>query len=354
MSVPPANQKLESQNLEQQPSFMDIFVKRPVLSIVLSLVIILAGLNAAQQISVQQYPQIESASLVIDTVYTGASADIVKGYVTEPIERVTSTIPGVDYVDSVTTSGLSKVTAWLELNHSTTAALAELTTKLDQIKFELPSGVEDPSIQIVRVDSPYAVFYLDVESGQLPRSEVSDYLIRNVVPGMNDIKGVQKVTLEGGRDPAMRIWLDTDKLAVYDLSASEVFAALQANNTIATLGYSENARQRIDLMADTSLKSVADFENLIIREINGRQLRLASVADIEIGEAEGQVTARLDNKNTVFLAVWALPGSNEIEIGDALYKKLDETNQILPDGMQITIGYDGTLYMRDSIMKPYC
>jgi multidrug efflux pump len=336
---------------ENKPSFMDIFVNRPVLAIVLSVLIILAGLNAAQKISVQQYPKIESASLVINTVYTGASADVVKGYVTEPIERVTSTVPGVDYVDSVTTAGFSKVTAWLELNHSTTDALAELTTKLNQIKFELPTGAEDPAIQIVRADSPYAVFYLDVQSQGLPRSEVSDYLIRNVVPSMSDIEGVQKVTLEGGRDPAMRIWLDADKLAIYDLSASDVFAALQANNTIATLGYSENNRQRIDLMANTSLKSVADFENLIIKEKDGSQLRLGTVADIEIGEAEGMVTARLDSHDTVFLAIWALPGANEIDIGDALYAKLPQINEGLPNGMNIEIGYDGTLYMRDSIKE---
>ena len=336
---------------ENKPSFMDIFVNRPVLAIVLSVLIILAGLNAAQKISVQQYPKIESASLVINTVYTGASADVVKGYVTEPIERVTSTVPGVDYVDSVTTAGFSKVTAWLELNHSTTDALAELTTKLNQIKFELPTGAEDPAIQIVRADSPYAVFYLDVQSQGLPRSEVSDYLIRNVVPSMSDIEGVQKVTLEGGRDPAMRIWLDADKLAIYNLSASDVFAALQANNTIATLGYSENNRQRIDLMANTSLKSVADFENLIIKEQDGPQLRLGTVADIEIGEAEGMVTARLDSHNSIFLAIWALPGANEIDIGDALYAKLPQINEGLPNGMNIEIGYDGTLYMRDSIKE---
>ncbi len=336
---------------ENKPSFMDIFVNRPVLAIVLSVLIILAGLNAAQKISVQQYPKIESASLVINTVYTGASADVVKGYVTEPIERVTSTVPGVDYVDSVTTAGFSKVTAWLELNHSTTDALAELTTKLNQIKFELPTGAEDPAIQIVRADSPYAVFYLDVQSQGLPRSEVSDYLIRNVVPSMSDIEGVQKVTLEGGRDPAMRIWLDADKLAIYNLSASDVFAALQANNTIATLGYSENNRQRIDLMANTSLKSVADFENLIIKEQDGSQLRLGTVADIEIGEAEGMVTARLDSHDSIFLAIWALPGANEIDIGDALYAKLPQINDGLPNGMNIEIGYDGTLYMRDSIKE---
>ncbi len=336
---------------ENTPSFMDRFVTRPVLAIVLSVLIILAGLNAARTISVQQYPKIESASLVIDTVYTGASAEVVKGYVTEPIERVTSTVPGVDYVDSVTTSGLSKVTAWLELNHNTTDALADITTKLNQIKFELPTGAEDPSIQIVRADSPFAVFYLDVESGDLPRSEVSDYLTRNVVPALSDIKGVQKVTLEGGRNPAMRILLDPDKLAAYDVSAIDVFAALQANNTIATLGYSENQRQRIDLMANTSLSTVEDFNNLIIKETQGSQLRLGTVADVALGEAEGMVTARLDYRNTVFLAVWALPGANEIDIGDALYEKLDQINQILPNGMHITTGYDGTLYMRDSIKE---
>ncbi|TMP44353.1 multidrug efflux protein [Pseudoalteromonas citrea] len=336
---------------ENKSSIMDIFVQRPVLSIVLSLLIILAGLNAANKISIQQYPKIESASLVINTVYTGAAADVVKGYVTEPIERVVSSVPGVDYVDSVTTSGLSKVTAWLQLNHNTTDALAEMSTRLGQIKFELPTGAEDPAIEIIRADSPYAVFYLNVESQTLPRGEVSDYLVRNVVPGLTDINGVQKVTLEGGRNPAMRIWLDSDKLAIYDLSASDIFSALQSNNTIATLGYSENNRQRIDLLANTTLKTVSDFEDLVIKESNGSQLRLGTVADIEIGEAEGMVTARLDTNDTVFLAIWPLPGANEIDIGDALYTKLDKLNQELPHGIQITIGYDGTLYMRDSIKE---
>ncbi|WDT87555.1 efflux RND transporter permease subunit [Alteromonas sp. 009811495] len=336
---------------DNKPSIMDAFVTRPVLAIVLSILILLAGLNAANTISVQQYPKIKSASLVINTVYTGASAEVVKGYVTEPIERVTSTVPGVDYVDSVTTAGLSKVTAWLELNHDTTDALSDLTTKLNQIKFELPTGAEDPAIDIVRADSPYAVFYLDVEATNETRSEVSDYLIRNVVPVLNDINGVQKVTLEGGRNPAMRVLLDPNKLAVYGLSANEVFSALQSNNTIATLGYSENNQQRIDLMANTNLASVEDFERLIIRDDAGSQLTLSDVADVTLGEAEGIVTARLDDRTTVFLAVWALPGANEIDIGDALYKKLDAVNATLPEGMHITTGYDGTLYMRDSIKE---
>jgi len=336
---------------EKQPSVMDMFVRRPVLSIVLSILIILAGLYSTNNISVQQFPQIESASLVIDTTYTGASADIVKGFVTEPIERVASTVPGVDYVDSITTSGSSKVTAWLTLNHDTTAALAELTTRLSQIKFELPQGAEDPSVSVVRADSVNATFYLDVQATDMSRSQVTDYLTRNVTPFLADINGVQKVTIEGSRNPAMRVWIESDKLAVFNLSATSVFQALEANNTIATLGYSENNRQRIDLMANMTLTNVTDFEQLVIADIDGALIRLADVATVEMGETEGFVNARLDHNQTVFLAVWGLPGANEITIGDELYIKLEQVNERLPKGMQINIGYDGTLYMRDAIKE---
>lgn len=334
---------------ENQKSVMDMFVKKPILAIVLSLLIVLSGLYSANKISVQQYPKIESASLEITTTYTGAAADVVKGFVTEPIERVASTVPGVDYVDSITTSGNSKVTAWLDLNYNTNDALTEMTTKLGQIKFELPQGAEDPAVNVRRTDSPYALFYLDVKSQSHNRSQTTDYLSRNVTPLLSDIPGVQKITLEGGRNPAMRIWIDADKLSVFNLSAQDVFNAIQSNNTIATLGYSENKGQRIDVMANTTLKTVEDFEQLVITNIDDAQIKISDIASVEIGEEEGFVNARLDHNTTIFLAVWPLPGANEINIGDALYQKLDHVNNTLPDGMNISIGYDGTLYMRDAI-----
>lgn len=334
---------------EDKPSIMDIFVQRPILAIVLSLLIILAGMYSASKISVQQYPQIESASLEITTTYTGASAEVVKGFVTEPIERVASTVPGVDYVDSITTSGNSKVTAWLNLNHNTNDALTEITNKLGQIKFELPAGAEDPTVNVRRTDSPYALFYLDVKAQGQARSQVTDYLTRNVTPVLSDIPGVQKITLEGGRNPAMRVWIDSTKLAVFNLSADQVFMALRNNNTIATLGYSENSRQRVDVMANTTLTTVEDFEQLVIAEVDGSQITISDVATVEIGEEEGFVNARHDHDTTIFLAVWPLPGANEINIGDALYQKLDNVNEALPKNMAISVGYDGTLYMRDAI-----
>lgn len=336
---------------EHQKSVMDIFVTRPLLAIVLSVLIMLGGLYSASHISVQQFPKIESTSLVIDTVYTGASAEVVKGYITEPIERITSTVPGVDYVDSATIAGSSKVTAWLSLNYDTTAALAELSAQLSQIKFELPNGAQDPAISVVRADRQNALFYLDITAKGIPRHEVTDYFTRNVIPYLSDISGVQKVTLEGGRNPAMRIWINPDKLAVFNLSANDIIAALRANNTIATLGYSENGRQRVDLMSNTILSSVEEFNQLVITTRDDIQIRLADVANVEINEEEGIVDARLDHNPTIFVAVWPLPGSNEIEIGDALYKKLDQLNQRLPNEMQVGVGYDGTLYMRDAIKE---
>ncbi|SFD50098.1 efflux RND transporter permease subunit [Pseudoalteromonas denitrificans] len=338
-----------SMDNEHKPSIMDIFVRKPILAIVLSVLIVLAGAYSANKISVQQYPKIESASLEITTTYTGASAEVVKGFVTEPIERVAATVPGVDYVDSITTSGNSKVTAWLDLSYDTNDALTEMTTKLGQIKFELPEGAEDPSVNVRRADSPYALFYLDVKSVEHTRSQATDYLARNVTPLLSDIPGIQKITLEGGRNPAMRIWIDSNKLAVFNLSADQVFSALQNNNTIATLGYSENSRQRIDVMANTTLKTVTDFEQLVVTNIDGAQIKISDIATVEIGEEEGFVNARLDHDTIIFLAVWPLPGANEITIGDALYKKLEQVNKTLPQGMEINIGYDGTLYMRDAI-----
>ncbi|PCK05160.1 MAG: multidrug efflux protein [Alteromonadaceae bacterium] len=334
---------------ENNKSIMDIFVTRPLLAIVLSLSIVIAGIYLSSSISVQQFPKIESTSLVVNTVYTGASAEVVKGYITEPIERVASTVPGVDYVDSATIAGSSRVTAWLDLNYDSTAALAELTAQLSQIRFELPQGAQDPAISVVRADRANALFYLNIESGDIPRSKVNDYFSRNVIPVLSDIDGVQKVTLEGGRDPAMRIWIDSDKLAAFNISASQVLAALRENNTIATLGYSKNNRQRIDLMANTLLSTVEEFQQLVIVSIDGTQIKLADVAIIEEGEEEGLGDARIDRKQTTFIGVWPLPGANEIDIGDALYKKIDDLNQQLPDKIRIETSYDGTLYMRNAI-----
>ncbi len=335
----------------EKPSVMDAFVTRPILALVVCVVLVFAGLRATQSIPVLQFPRIESAALVITTVYVGASANVVQGFVTEPIERVASTIPGVDYVDSTTTAGVSRVRVWLQLNHSTTEALAELSTRLSQIRFELPQGAEDPSVEVERADRPNALFYLDVIADNLTRAEVTDYLKREVNPLIASIEGVQRVGLEGGRDPAMRIWLDPKRLSSFGMSSSEVLAALRNNNVIATVGHTENDWQRINLLANTTLQTPEDFRKLVLRKEGGAMLRLGDLARIELGEEEGTVNARYNQRSNVFISVWPLPGANEIAIGDALYPVLEEINSNLPAGIQIADGYDGTVYMRDALRE---
>jgi multidrug efflux pump len=359
-SKPNASEQDSSQQFSEEssygkPSIMDVFSTRPVLSIVLSLGIVLMGLRAALELPILQFPKISSSSLVITTPYIGASAEVVQGFITEPIERAASSVPGVDYVDSRTTPGVSTVTVWLNLNEDSTRALAELSSRLDQIRFELPEGAEDPSVQVVRADRPIAIFYLTVNYDEdvagISRIEATDYLARNVVPELTAIPGVQRIGLEGSRNPAMRVWIDPIKMAAFNLAADDVSNALRANNLIATVGQSESANQRVGLLTDTSLSSVAEFEQLVVREVDGVQIRLRDVAEVELGEEEGQINSRIDKELVLYISVWPLPGANEIAIGDRLYVMIDEINTTLPQGLSITDGFDGTLYMRDALRE---
>lgn len=334
------------------PKFTDIFVERPVIAIVISLSLVFLGLRAAIDLPVLQYPQIESASLEIKTSYIGASAETVQGFITDLIERAAASVPGVDYIDSQTTSGLSTVTVFLKLNESSTDALAELSSRLSQIRFELPAGAEDPSVEVKRADRPQAGFYLAVElTGTMSRAAVSDHLQRVVVPQLSSITGVQKVMLGGARMPAMRIWLKPDRMAMFNVSAQDVEAALVRNNIIATIGHSENATQRIDLMVDTSLQRAEEFERIVIRESEGALIRIRDIARVELGEEDGTQESRVNQVDAVFLAIWPLPGANEIDIADAMYVMLDEINATMPDGLEIQIGFDVTKYMRKALRE---
>ncbi|OCQ23277.1 multidrug efflux protein [Pseudoalteromonas luteoviolacea] len=330
---------------------MDLFVKRPILAIVLSIVILLSGVLAATKISVSQFPTIESTSLIISTQYNGVSAQTVQGFVTDPIERVAMTVPGVDFVDSTTIAGSSTVTAWLKLNQNSTDAMAELNSRLSQIKYELPAGAEDPAVTVSRVDRPGATFYLDVDAPDLSRAELTDFLSRKITPLLSGINGVQKVDLEGARNPAMRVWLDPIKMTAFNIGSNEVFEAMQSNNVVASLGRAQNEAHEIDFLSNATMKTVHDFEMMIIKQFDGGVIRLRDIARVEKGEDRGRIDARINQRQTIYLSVYALPGANEIEIGDALYTQLDQINASLPEGIKINISFDGTLYMRDALQE---
>ena len=336
---------------ESRARWTDIFVRRPVVSVVLSLAMLLIGVRAATTLPVIQYPVIESASLEINTFYAGSSAETVRGFITEPIERVASSIPGVNYVESTTTAGRSLVKVWLKLNEDSTDALAELNTRLSQIRFELPEGAEDPAIEIVRADSPYASFYLamSIPEGETS-SSITDLMQRDVLPRLTSLPNVQNAINSGIR-PAMRIWVDTARMAALDVSTGDIQNALRQNNVISTLGRSQNSLQRINLVTNTEAKTPEDFANILLRADGNVDIRLGDIAQVIAGSEEQTQLSRHTMLDVVFIGIYPAPGANEIAVADALYAEVDAINETLREDLEFFIAFDVTRYMRTSLKE---
>src|SRR5687767_7231200 len=333
-------------------SFTDIFIRQPVLAVVVNLVILLMGWRALTSLPVQQYPKIESASVLITTVYTGASAETVRGFLTTPIERVVSAISGIDYIESVSRAGVSIVTVRLKLNHSSTAALAEITARLQQVRSELPSEAEPPIVEVQRADRPYASFYLSFSSSERSIPAVTDWLARTLQPQLATLEGVQRVSFEGGRQIAMRVWIDPDRLSAYGLSAGDVSAALQRNNYLAAVGQTKGNLVQVNLLANTDLRTAEEFANLIVADrAGGSVVRLREVARVELGSEEAQLVAKYNDQEAVYLGVWPLPGANEIAVGNRLTAEMERIRPTLPRDVEMRLVWDGTMFMRDALRE---
>jgi len=332
-------------------SFTDIFIRHPVLAVVVNLAIVLVGWRALTGLPVQQYPQIESSSVVITTVYYGASAETVRGFLTTPIERAVSAIGGVDHVESSSRAGVSTVTVRLKLDHSSTAALAEVTARLQQVRSELPPDAEPPAVEIQRNDRPYATFYLSFTSSERSMPAVTDWLARAIQPQLTTVQGVQRVTIEGGRQIAMRVWIDPDRLAAYNLAPGDVHAALQRNNYLAAVGQTKGDEIQVNLLANTDLRSEREFEDLIVTERGGAIVRLSDVARVELGSEEADFVAKYNDQEATYLGVWPQIGTNEIEVAHRLYEEMDRLRPTLPPDIDMQMAYDGTVFMQDALKE---
>ncbi|MCI0630832.1 MAG: efflux RND transporter permease subunit [Phycisphaerales bacterium] len=342
-------------------SITDIFIKHPVVAVVVNLVILLVGWRALATLPVQQYPQIESSSVVITTVYYGASAETVRGFLTTPIERVVSAISGVDHIESTSRAGLSTVTIRLKLNHDSTAALAEVTARLQQVRSELPAEAEPPVVEVQRADRPYATFYLSFTSIERTVPQITDWLLRTLQPQLATLAGVQRVTIEGGRQIAMRIWIDPDRLAALNLSPGDVHAALQRNNYLAAVGQTKGNMVQVNLLANTDLRSVKEFEDLIVVNRatssgsgtpgDGAIVRLSDVARVELGAEEAEMVAKYGELEGVYLGVWPLVGSNEIEVAHRLKDEMERIRPTLPKDIDMQLVWDGTMFMEDALKE---
>lgn len=332
-------------------SFTDMFIKHPVLAVVVNLVIVLAGWRALTALPVQQYPKIASSSVIITTVYYGASAETVRGFLSTPIERAVSAISGIDYVESTSRAGVSTVTVHLKLNHNSTAALAEVTARLQQVRSELPPEAEPPVIEVQRADRPYASFYLSFTSNLRNVPAVTDWLLRTLQPQLSTLSGVQRVTIEGGRQLAMRVWIDPDRLAAFNLSPGDVHGALRRNNYLAAVGRTKGNLVQVNLLANTDLRSTDEFEELIVAERGGAIVRLKDVARIERGAEEADMIAKYNDAEGVYLGIWPVPDANEIEVAQRLRDEMDRIRPTLPSDIDMRLVWDGTMFMRNALKE---
>ncbi|HWC20144.1 MAG TPA: efflux RND transporter permease subunit [Terriglobales bacterium] len=329
----------------------DLFVRRPVLAICVNLVILIAGLQAIRSLSVRQYPRSDIAVVQVSTVYVGANADLVRGFITTPLERVIASADGIDYMESSSAQGLSTITVHLKLNYDTNAALTQIQSKVAQVRNDLPPEAEAPIIDLQTADTQFAAMYLGFSSSDLDQNQITDYLTRVVQPKLSAINGVQRADILGKRTFAMRIWLKPEKMAALGITPSAVHDALANNNYLSALGKTKGSMVSVNLVANTDLRTPEEFRNLVVKQDKGTIVRLGEIADVVLGAETYDEDVRFNGESATFMGVWVLPTANSLEVIKNVRDAIPGIRAQLPAGMKVGIPYDSTAYIQDAIRE---
>src|SRR2546421_8272179 len=341
-------------------SFTDLFIRRPVLALVVSFVILIAGSKALLPILfphlqglgglvVRQYPRSDIASITVTTIYVGADAELVQGFITTPLERAIAAADGIDYIQSSSSQSVSTITARLKLNYDGNKALADISTRVDAIRNNLPPESQIPVIALNPADSQFAACYLSFTSTILQPNEVTDYLVRLVQPRLTAIAGVQKADILGGRTFAMRIWMKPDRMAALNISPSQVRDILAKNNFLAAGGNTKGSLLQVSLTANTDLHTAEQFKQLVVRRDKNTLIRLGDIADVVLGAEDYNTEVRFSGQKAVFMGIWVLPNANSLDVIKRARVELDQIKKELPTGMTGEIAYDATAYISDAI-----
>jgi len=329
--------------------FTDIFVRRPVLASVISLVILIAGLRSINTLSVRQFPRSDIAVVKVTTVYVGANADLVRGFITTPLERVIASADGIDYMESSSSQSVSTITVHLRLNFDTNDALTQIQAKVAQVRNDLPPESQAPIITIETADTQFAAMYIGFSADTLDQNEITDYLTRVVQPKMSAVPGVQRADILGSRFFAMRIWLKPDRMAALGLSPSDVRNALAQNNYLSALGRTKGSMVSVNLVANTDLKTPEEFQQLVVKEQGGTVVRLGEIADVVLGAENYDEDVRFNGQTAVFMGIWVLPTANTLEVVRGVRAVLPDIEAQLPTGMKVGVPYDSTVYIENAI-----
>ncbi|HEX7327216.1 MAG TPA: efflux RND transporter permease subunit [Casimicrobiaceae bacterium] len=328
--------------------FTDLFIRLPVLATVVSLVILVLGLRSVGLLPVLQYPYTQNAVVTVSTVYPGASADVVASFITTPLENAIAQANGIDYMTSSNVQGSSTITANLRLNYDPDKALTEINTKVNSVLNRLPPQAERPVLTVSigqTIDAMYIGFYSQV----LKPNQITDYLIRAVQPKLQSIEGVQTAEILGAKNFALRAWLDPQRLAARGLTAADVYTALAANNFLAATGSSRGRMVQINLAANTDLKSLDGFRDMVVKSVKGQVVRLSDVADVTLGADDYDTTVSFDGKTAVYIGIQVAPAANLLDVMGRVRSAFPVVQSQLPTGLDGTIVYDSTRFVNSSI-----
>jgi multidrug efflux pump len=330
--------------------FTDLFIRRPVLAGVISLLIVVMGLRSLFSLPVAQYPRTQNSVVTISTTYYGADAQTVAGFITQPLEGAIAQAQGIDYLSSSSSSGVSTITATLRLNYDANRALTEINTQVNSVKNQLPAQAQQPVLTVATgqtTDAMYMGFYSDT----LPTNNVTDFLLRVVKPKLDSVPGVQTAELLGARQFALRAWLDADKLAAHGLSAADVSTALATNNYLAALGSSKGQMVTVPLTAGTDLHSLDEFKHLIVKQNGDSVVRLEDVATVTLGSENYDFNVAFSGVRSVFIGIKVAPEANILDVAKSVREAFPDLKAQLPTGVTGEIVYDSTDFINTSIKE---
>ncbi|MHB1093863.1 efflux RND transporter permease subunit [Thiobacillus sp.] len=330
--------------------FTDIFIKRPVLATVVSLVILVLGLRSIGLLPVLQYPYTQNAVVTVTTVYPGADANLVASFIATPLENAIAQANGIDYMTSSSVQGMSTITVNLRLNYAPEKALTEITAKVNSVLNQLPPQSQTPVLS-VSIGQTIDAMYIGFNSSVLKPNQITDYINRSVQPRLQAVDGVQTAEVLGAKNFALRAWLDPQKLAAYNLTAADVYSALAANNYLSSTGSAKGRMVQVNVSANTNLSSLDGFRKLVVKSVDGQVVRLTDVATVSLGADDYDTNVAFDGKPSVFVGIQVAPGANLLDVVARVRKAMPEIQSQLPTGLQGGIIYDSTKFVDSSIKE---
>jgi len=328
--------------------FTDLFIRRPVLALVVSLLILLIGLKCMLGLQIRQYPRLYNTTITVTTVYPGASPDLIQGFITTPIEQAVATAEGIDYLTSNSIQGTSTVTAYIRLNYDPSQALTDVMAKVQQVRYLMPAQAQDPVI-LKATGQTTAVMYIGFASAELQSAAISDYLTRVVQPLLSTVDGIASADILGGQTFAMRLWLDPAQMAARGISAADVAAAIRANNYQSAPGQAKGYFTISNIAAQTGLADVDQFKRMVVKSAGGALVRMEDIARVDLGAQSWTSSVMMNGQQAVFIGIQATPTGNPLSLVEGVRALLPEIQRNLPPSVKMQVAYDSTAFIQASI-----